>query len=530
MSSGLQRGDGGRKARGLAAAALVLILSATAGMADVFDARRAIDTQISRAHAEGWVVPSVRDLDRYHGEDLMELQRILEAAGADDCRKAVLTALYLDAHLPPDIQALFDDYAMSLLGIWKMPDEWDLILLLASGWGKVVLDGANTGRKVVLTPDAILEANRQRVAQNRARWVQEIVQHALLNGWDEAIVQRSQDLLRDKAERNVAEIEAEMALAAEAMRDAMAARDAAHAEADRRFRQAYEDIFGPSDVSGAVPERDVGNDDRLRIIENVRDDAKAVADRAFDAALSKIEARRNHELGIDLLDVAQARLQSMALSHYVLPVVTGRCAEVSQRMPLKDPPKQPVPADPKPGARTVAPTVGHWALVGTAAKVTLPHFSQCYDEAGTVDDGVAEWTVSKPRCSDPSGSFSVSYSWASPPEFFEPGQRYEVSATLKGAFEADWGDASLDYTLAVSHPDACQSPDNEEFSLVRTAQGGPVSVSARGGHVTQGAGVLIGPDSGFGYGGPDTASRFEVRVCANSVGSFRYIYEWRDGD
>ena len=214
MSSGLQRGDGGRKARGLAAAALVLILSATAGMADVFDARRAIDTQISRAHAEGWVVPSVRDLDRYHGEDLMELQRILQAAGADDCRKAVLTALYLDAHLPPDIQALFDDYAMSLLGIWKMPDEWDLILLLASGWGKVVLDGANTGRKVVLTPDAILEANRQRVAQNRARWVQEIVQHALLNGWDEAIVQRSQDLLRDKAERNVAEIEAEMALAA----------------------------------------------------------------------------------------------------------------------------------------------------------------------------------------------------------------------------------------------------------------------------------------------------------------------------
>ncbi|BBU55623.1 hypothetical protein KU6B_18880 [Mameliella alba] len=354
-----QRHDRRHWARGLATGALVLALAGGAACADVVDARRQIDDHVARAFAQGWVMPGVRDLDRYHGDDLVELQQVLDMTGGDDCARAVMTALYLDAHLPPDMDVLFDDYAMSLLAIWKMPDEWDLLSLMASGWTKVVLDGANTGRKLVLTPDAILEANRQRVAQNRARWVQEMVQHALMNGWDGNVVQRAQQMLRDKAARNVAEIEAEMMLAAEAMKAPLAARDAAYAEADRQFRKSYEEIFGPPDVQGAVPERDVGNDERLRIIENVRDDARAVADRAFDAALSKIEARRNREVGIDLQEVAQARLQSLALSHYVLPIIEGRCAEIAQRMSLADPAPQPVRDDPGPAA----PQGGHWAMV-----------------------------------------------------------------------------------------------------------------------------------------------------------------------
>lgn len=503
---------------GLTTTALTLTLTAGAALADVTDVRRLIDDHVARAFAQGWVKPGVRDLDRYHGDDLVELQQVLDMTGGGDCARAVMTALYLDAHLPPDMDVLFDDYAMSLLAIWKMPDEWDLLALMASGWTKVVLDGANTGRKLVLTPDAILEANRQRVAQNRARWVQEMVQHALMNKWDGNVVQRAQDMLRDKAERNVAEIEAEMALAAEAVRDAMAVRDAAHAEADRRFRQAYEDIFGPPDVSGAVPERDVGNDDRLRIIENVRDDAKAVADRAFDTALSKIEARRNRELGIDLQEVAQARLQSLALSHYVLPIIEGRCAEISQRMALGDPAPQPVSVDPGP----VAPQGGHWALVGQGGMTTFTDSNSCYEPSGSVGAGSGQFARSKPRCGDAWGAYVVTYTWAAPPPYLVPGQEVPLSASVQGDYAAGWGHGGLFYYYGTEG-ESCAKGSRGTVDIVKDRVDGFIGTAYNQAHSAAWSGAFSPPE-----GARYKHDRFQMTVTLQPLGCYRYVYEWRE--
>ncbi|KHQ51771.1 hypothetical protein [Mameliella alba] len=513
-----QRHDRRHWARGLATGALVLALAGGAACADVVDARRQINDHVARAFAQGWVMPGVRDLDRYHGDDLVELQQVLDMTGGDDCARAVMTALYLDAHLPPDMDVLFDDYAMSLLAIWKMPDEWDLLSLMASGWTKVVLDGANTGRKLVLTPDAILEANRQRVAQNRARWVQEMVQHALMNGWDGNVVQRAQQMLRDKAARNVAEIEAEMVLAAEAMKAPLAARDAAYAEADRQFRKSYEEIFGPPDVQGAVPERDVGNDERLRIIENVRDDARAVADRAFDAALSKIEARRNREVGIDLQEVAQARLQSLALSHYVLPIIEGRCAEIAQRMSLADPAPQPVRDDPGPAA----PQGGHWAMVSQGGMTTFTDNNSCYEPKGSVGAGSGQFSHSKPRCGDAWDAYVVTYTWAAPPPYLVPGQEVPLSASVQGDYAAGWGHGGLFYYYGTEGEN-CAKGSRATVDIVKDRTDGFIGTAYNQAPSAAWSGTFAPPE-----GARYKDGRFQMTVTLQPLGCYRYVYEWRE--
>ncbi|WP_305971844.1 MULTISPECIES: hypothetical protein [unclassified Mameliella] len=506
-------------ARGLTTTALALVLTGGVALADVVDARRQIDDHVARALARGWVMPGVRDLDRYHGADLVELQQVLDMTGGDECARAVMTALYLDAHLPPDMDVLFDDYAMSLLEIWKMPDEWDLLSLIASGWTKVVLDGANTGRKLALTPEAILEANRQRVAQNRARWVQEMVQHALMNGWDGNVVLRAQGMLRDKADRNVAEIEAEMLRAADATRAALAAREAAHAEADRRFRKSYEEIFGPPDVQGAVPERDIGNDERLRIIENLRDDAKAVADRAYDAALSRIEAQRNREVGIDLQEVAQARLQSLALSHYVLPIIEGRCAEIAQRMSLADPALPPVRNDPRPGA----PQGGHWAMVSEAGMTTFSDNNSCYDPKGSVGAGRGQYSRSKPRCGDAWGAYVVTYTWAAPPPYLVPGQDVLLSATVQGDYAAGWGHGGLFYHFGTEGEN-CAKGSRGSVDIVKDRADGFIGTAYNQAHSAAWSGTFAPPE-----GARYKDGRFQMTVTLQPLGCYRYVYEWRDG-
>lgn len=519
MSSEWWRVDRLGLARRLISLVVMLALSTSAGMADIADARREIEGHIARAFDQGWVRPGVRDLDRYHGADLMELQQILQMTGGNACAQSVMTALYLDAHRPPDMEELVGDYAMALLGVWQMPDEWDLMLMLASGWTRVVLDGANTGRKIVLTPEAILEANRQRVAQNRARWVQEMVQHALMNGWDQRVVQRSQAMLRDKLDRNVQEIVVELHRAAEAVDNAFVQREAAYAEADQRFRAAYEEIFGPAMPQGAIPERDIGNDDRLRFIQSVRADAKAQADRNYLEAVSGIEARRNIEIGIDLQEVAQARLQSLALSHYVLPIIEGRCDEILQRMPLGDPPEQRVTADPI----QRVPEGGHWAMVAQDGMTTFLDNNNCYEPEGFVGAGSAQFSNSKPRCGDPWGAYVVTYNWSAPPGYLVPGQEVGLSASVQGDYAANWGHGGLFYYFGTEG-ESCAKGSRGTVDIIRDRPDGFVGTAYNRTASASWSGGFTAPEARR-Y----TDGRFQMTVVLQPVGCYRYVFAWRDG-
>ncbi|MBY6160797.1 hypothetical protein KUV73_07925 [Mameliella alba] len=511
------RWPSGRRGRAQGLAVLAFCAMAGSAFADVLDARREIDRHIARAQEAGWVVPASRDLDRYHGSDLLELQQILDAAGGGDCRKAVLTALHLDAHLPPTVDQLFDDYAMSLLTIWKMPDEWDLMLMLASGWTKVVLDGANTGRKIAMTPDAIIEANRQRVAENRARWVQEIVQHAVLNEWDAAVLGRAQDMLRDKADRNVQEIEAAMARTAEAMRAPYAAWEKAHAEADAQFRLSYIQHFGPEDPNVPRMDQDNSNDPRLKILEAVREDAKTQADRALDAAMSPILASRNREVGIDLQEVAQARLQSLALAHYVLPMLEGRCAQIGRRMSLEVPKERPK-ADPEPQA----PTVGHWAMVGQDGMTTFIDNNSCYEPRGTVGAGSAQFTRSKPRCGDPWEAYVVNFAWSAPPAFLVPGQEVALSASVTGEYSANWGHGGL-MPYYGTEGESCAKGSSGTVKIVKDRPDGFIGTAYNQAHSASWSGIFEPP-----AGSRFKDGRFQITYVLQPLGCYRYVYEWRE--
>lgn len=83
------------------------------------------------------------------------------------------------------------------------------------------------------------------------------------------------------------------------------------ARAARQFRTDYEEIFGPALPQGMVPDRVISTENRLRVIEATHDEAKPVADRAFDAAPFRVEMQRNHAVGIDRQEVSQARLQPL---------------------------------------------------------------------------------------------------------------------------------------------------------------------------------------------------------------------------
>lgn len=201
----------------------------------------------------------------------------------------------------PDM--FMDGTAMEPVNIWIMPDEWNGIGILTKAWSEkatTALDPVDFLRKVSLSLDAFVESLRQAVARNRALWVQDIVQHAVSNGWDMETLRCAQEQMRDRAAREVVEIEGTLKLTVKRREAAWAARDKAHAAADKRYAEIRDDIIGPPDDPSPFVDHDRDETDlRLDPYKNARDDAKAVANRTLADALDRIEAQRDREVGIN---------------------------------------------------------------------------------------------------------------------------------------------------------------------------------------------------------------------------------------
>lgn len=305
----------------LSMGALGVLALASAAPADVFDARNAISQVLETGIETGYVMPVMGDLTLYRGADLLELEALLPAA-ASACERSVRVSLFLDAHWPPDSDLVPVVRGDRMLALWDMPEGVSLLDLIADGWPEASA-----------TLDRFIEDNRQTVEVNRAAWVHDMVEHGLSHGWTMENVARSRAYLSGEVDKAVTQIMTTLTWSDRLRSSAKATLDHDIAQAHVVFEA--ETVAFVSRVGAYAyehPRGAVGAEKAL--IQSRLDEARHAAEARYDTIMDQTLATRNAALADALLVVAKQRVRLRALDHYIVPILEGRCPEITQRMPL----------------------------------------------------------------------------------------------------------------------------------------------------------------------------------------------------
>lgn len=495
----------------------------TAVSADTQDPWRELNQTLDTARTNGWVLPNVRDFERYTQETLKRANEMAKGDG-DACQKALRVALFLDANRLPTaeeyaVQAWDAGLVGDLFGIWFAKDETDVMKKLAFRSIEGTLDAGVFVRNLVLTSDAILNANSEMALANRAAWLEEIVALGLRKGWDADTVALAEQRIDARIWDNinaVPKIDAELEQALDAARFAFTDQiDLAEKRRDTAINAA-------TGTAAAVAEQ-IANA-RLQF---TRDTYAALVERRAAEETARATAAR--KLGQALQNIAKARVQRDALHRYILPVSQGRCAEVRKEGPLPAaectgescavPPIDPA---------FVPPAGGYWAMIASIGRVYEDlNEHECYETRGTVGNGSASYSDAEVACSNRWGPISASYTWSPPPAALVPGQEYPVSASISGSYIDGHGGAALSIDMDVSDTE-CGARTGASMAIIRPDGDGRLDTNWNREHEDAWSGTFKAPGKSFGASVGDSAPRFQIKASPFPVGCYRYIYEWRE--
>lgn len=172
----------------------------------------------------------------------------------------------------------------------------------------------------------------------------------------------------------------------------------------------------------------------------------------------------------------------------------------------------------------VPPEGGHWVQVESYGKVwDRLNAHECYETAGSVADGSAYYTNSKPRCGTPWSQITINYFWTAPPATLIPEQDYPISMSIEADHSGGFGGGAISMNMDAPHV-ACGAGTASSINIndekVATAWNGDSSDSW--------SGVMTAPGKRYGRETEDGAIRFQIKANPHPLGCYRYIYEWRD--